>query len=202
MRDITVIEYMSLDGVIQAPGHASEDTDGGFAHGGWSNPFTPEHRRYISEAFQTAGAFLLGRRTYQIFAEHWPTVTDNDDEIAYALNTLPKYVVSTTLTNPQWAHTTIIKGDVVKELTALKGQPGRKIIVVGSSQLAHTLVQSRLVDQYQLWLHPVVLGAGKRLFTEETPMTALRLVDSKTTPTGLIILTYAPAAPMDQPAQP
>ncbi|SRR6266566_392104 len=195
MRDIVVIEYMSVDGVIQAPGHAGEDTDGGFAHGGWTGPYTAEHHRYISEAFQTAGAFLLGRRTYEIFAEYWPTVTDENDEIARALNTLPKYVASTILTEPQWTRTTII-GEVVQDVSKLKREPGRRIIVVGSSGLTRTLIEHGLVDEYQLWVHPVVLGTGKRLFTEETPMTALRLVDSKTTPNGLIILTYAPAVPM------
>jgi dihydrofolate reductase len=195
MRDIVVIEYMSVDGVIQAPGHAGEDTDGGFAHGGWTGPFMAEHRRYISEAIQTAGAFLFGRRTYEIFAEYWPTVTDEGDEIARALNTLPKYVASATLTEQQWTRTTII-GDVVQDVGKLKKEPGKRIIVPGSARLTRTLLRHGLVDEYQLWVHPVVLGTGKRLFTEDTPMTTLRLVDSKTTSNGLIILTYAPAAPL------
>jgi dihydrofolate reductase len=135
------------------------------------------------------------RGTYEIFAEYWRTVTGANDDLAHALNTLPKYVVSTTLTNPRWAHTTIIRGDVAAELTALKGQPGKTIICVGSSQLAHTLARHRLVERYQLWLHPVVLGRGKRLFDHESPATAFQLIDSMTTPTGLVILSYGPLGP-------
>jgi dihydrofolate reductase len=192
MRDIVVVEYTSLDGVIQAPGHAGEDTDGGFEHGGWTGPFMHEHRRYISEAFQGAGAFLLGRLTYQIFAAYWPSVTDENDDIARALNNLPKYVVSTTLTEAGWEGTTVIKSDVAGAVARLKQQPGKRIFVVGSSQLAQTLLQHNLVDEYQLWVHPIVLGSGKRLFREGSPTTALKLVDSKTTASGLVILTYEP----------
>ncbi len=151
-----------------------------------------DHRRYLSEHFQAAGAFLLGRRTYEIFAEYWPTVTDEEDEIARALNSLPKYVASTTLNEVQWEGTTLIKSDVAEEVARLKEQPGRDILVVGSSGLAQTLIQHDLVDEYQLWLHPVVLGSGKRLFREGAPATTLRLVDTKTTSSGLVILTYEP----------
>src|SRR5262245_3983140 len=193
MRDLVVIEYISLDGVIQAPGHAGEDPEGGFEHGGWTGPFMPEHRRYLSESYQGAGAFLLGRLTYQIFAAYWPTVTDENDDIARALNNLPKYVVSTTLTEASWKGTTVIKSDVAASVAKLKQQLGKPIFVVGSSQLAQTLVQHNLVDEYQLWVHPIVLGSGKRLFREGSPTTTLKLVDSKTTTSGLVILTYEPA---------
>src|SRR5262245_32150045 len=152
MRDILVVEYISLDGVIQAPGHAGEDPEGGFEHGGWTGPFMHEHGRYLSESFQSAGAFLLGRLTYEIFAAYWPSVTDENDEIARALNNLPKYVVSTTLTEAGWKGTTVIRSDVAASVGRLKQQPGKRIFAIGSSALAQTLLQHNLVDQYQLWL--------------------------------------------------
>lgn len=185
-----MVEYVSLDGVIQAPGHAREDPEGGFEHGGWTGPFMAEHRRYMSDRFRAAGAFLLGRLTYEIWAEYWPTVTDQDDDIAGALNRLPKYVASTTLLEPTWAGTTVLGADVPAEVAALKEHPGRDLYAFGSSKLTRTLMEHRLVDEYQLWLHPVVLGSGKRLFEEGTPTTSLRLVDAQTTRGGLVGLTY------------
>jgi dihydrofolate reductase len=194
VRRVVVVEYVSLDGVIQAPGHPGEDSEGGFDHGGWTGPFMDDHRRYLSEQFQAAGAVVLGRVTYQIFAAYWPTVTDEDDEIARALNSLPKYVASTTLDEAQWDGTTVIKSDVAEEVARLKEQPGRDILVVGSSGLAQSLMQHDLVDEYRLWVHPIVLGSGKRLFREGVPATTLRLVDTRTTSSGLVILTYQSAA--------
>ncbi len=194
MRKVVVVEYVSVDGVIQAPGHPGEDLEGGFEHGGWTGPFMNDHRRYLSEEFQAAGAFLLGRRTYEIFAAYWPMVTDEEDEIARALNSLPKYVASTTLDDAKWEGTTVIKSDVAEEVAKLKEQPGRDMLVVGSSGLAQTLMRHNLVDEYRLWVHPIVLGSGKRLFREGVPATTLRLVDTKTTSSGLVILTYQSAA--------
>ena len=190
MRNVVVVEYVSLDGVIQAPGHVEEDPEGGFEYGGWTGPFMADHRRYMVDAFRAADTILLGRVTYEIFAAVWPTVTDEDDEIARILNTVPKYVVSTTLNQVHWDATTVINGNVAEEVAKLKAQPGKDILVVGSSGLAQTLMQHDLVDAYQLWLHPVVLGRGKRLFREGSPTTTLRLVDSKTASSGLVILTY------------
>jgi dihydrofolate reductase len=192
MRKLIVAEYMSLDGVIQGPGHAGEDTDGGFEAGGWTQPLMPDHRRYNTESFQAAGAFLLGRQTYEIWAEYWPTVTDETDLIARALNEQPKYVASTTLDKANWKGTTIIR-DVPTDVARLKGQPGRPIIVMGSSVLAHALMDHGLVDEYQLWLHPVVLGRGKRLFREGGPRAQMRLIDCRVTTGGLVILTYEPS---------
>jgi len=190
MCKLIVIEYVSLDGVIQAPGHAGEDPEGDFPHGGWTGPLMPDHRRYNSDLFQTAGAFLLGRLTYDIWARYWPTVTDETDEIAHALSMLPKYVSSRTLESASWAGTTVIR-DVAREVAELKQQPGKPILVLGSSQLVQTLVDHDLIDEYQLWLHPVVLGAGKKLFRDQGPRLDLTLVDSTTTGNGLVILTYA-----------
>jgi dihydrofolate reductase len=151
----------------------------------------PDHRRYNTESFQTAGAFLLGRRTYEIWADYWPKVTDDSDLIALALNRQPKYVASATLKKADWEGTTIIR-DVAAEVPRIKSRPGRPIFVMGSSGLAQTLMAHSLVDEYQLWLHPVVLGRGKRLFREGGPHTEMRLVDSRTSAGGLVILTYEP----------
>jgi dihydrofolate reductase len=162
VRKLIVTEYLSLDGVIQAPGHAGEDSAGGFADGGWTGPYMADHRRYNSELYQTVGAFLLGRLTYEIFAAAWPKVTDEHDQIARALNTLPKYVASTSMWPEQatWAPTTILNGDLATEVSRLKEEPGRPILVAGSARLVQTLQRHDLVDEYRLWLHPVVLGGG------------------------------------------
>jgi dihydrofolate reductase len=196
VRKLIVAEYMSLDGVVQAPGHAGEDAAGGFAHGGWTGPYMADHWRYNNELYQTVGAFLLGRLTYEIFAAAWPAVTDEDNQIARALNTLPKYVASTTLRQEQatWAGTTILKGDIATEVTRLKEQPGRPILVTGSARLVLTLQRHDLIDEYRLWLHPVVLGGGKRLFADGAAPVGFRLVDGTTTSGGLALLTYERAA--------
>jgi dihydrofolate reductase len=193
---LVVVEYVSLDGVIQAPGHAGEDPDGGFVHGGWTGPFMAEHRRYNSRLFPTASGFLMGRRTYEIFAASWPTVTDPADRIAHALNGRPKYVAATTPFQPAWAGTTVLTGDVAEQVAKLKQQPGGPLLVVGSATLAQMLLSRDLVDEYQLMLHPVVLGSGKRLFDDRgTDRVDLRLVDSTTTEGGLVLLTYRTEQP-------
>jgi len=192
MSSIVVIEYTSLDGVIQGPGHAGEDTDDDFRQGGWTGPFMAEHGRYLSALFQAAGGFLLGRRTYDIWAAFWPTVTDQSDQIARALNARPKYVASATLTAPAWAGTTVLR-DVPGEVARLREQAGQPILLMGSSALAQSLTTYGLVDEYQLWVHPVVLGGGKKLFRHGGPAISLRLADSTTTAGGLVILTYQPA---------
>ena len=193
MSKLVVIEYVSLDGVIQGPGHSGEDLEGGFTQGGWTGPLMPDHRRYNTESFQTAGAFLLGRVTYEIWAAYWPTVTDDGDLIARALNQRPKYVASTTLQRADWKGTSVIR-DVPTEVARLKSQPGRPIFVMGSSGLAQTLMAHQLVDEYQLWLHPVVLGNGKKLFRDGGPPIQMKLVDSRISGGGLAILTYEPTA--------
>jgi dihydrofolate reductase len=192
MSKIAVIEYTSLDGVIQGPGHAGEDTDGGFQQGGWTGPFMAEHGHYLSPLFQAAGGFLLGRRTYDIWAPYWPTVTDERDQIARALNSRPKYVASATLTDPGWAGTTVLR-DAPGAVARLRKQPGGPILLMGSSALAHSLMAHGLVDEYQLWVHPVVLGGGKKLFRDGGPTISLTLADSTTTAGGLVILTYQPS---------
>ena len=192
MSTIVVIEYTSLDGVIQGPGHAGEDTDGGFQRGGWTVPFMAEHGRYLSPLFQAAGGFLLGRRTYDIWARYWPTVTDEKDQIARALNSRPKYVASATLEEPAWEGTTVLR-DVPGEVAELRKQPGGQILLMGSSALTQSLMAHGLVDEYQLWVHPLVLGGGKKLFRDGGPAISLRLADSTTTAEGLVILSYEPS---------
>ena len=192
MSKIAVIEYTSLDGVIQGPGHTGEDTDGGFQQGGWTGPFMAEHGQYLSPLFQAADGFLLGRRTYDIWAQYWPTVTDESDQIARALNSRPKYVASATLEEPAWEGTTVLR-DVPGEVAELRKQPGKPILLMGSSALAQSLMAYGLVDEYQLLVHPVVLGGGKKLFRDGGPTISLRLADSTTTPGGLVILTYRPS---------
>jgi dihydrofolate reductase len=196
VRKLIVAEYLSLDGVVQAPGHAGEDSAGGFAHGGWTVPYMADHRRYNGELYQSVGAFLLGRLTYEIFAAAWPAVTDEHDRIARALNTLPKYVASTSLRPEQatWAGTTILKGDIATEVARLKEESGGPILVAGSARLVQTLQRHDLVDEYRLWLHPVVLGGGKRLFADGAAPVAFRLVDAMATSGGLALLTYERAA--------
>lgn len=193
MRKLIVAEYASLDGVIQGPGHDGEDREGGFEGGGWTQPQMPDHRRYNTELYQTVGAFLLGRRTYEIWLEYWPKVTDENNQIARALNTQPKYVASKTLDKAEWEGTTIIR-DLAAEVPRLKAEDGKPILVAGSSDLAQTLMALGLVDQYQLWLHPVVLGGGKRLFREGGPRVDLQLVDCRATSGGLVIATYEKVA--------
>jgi dihydrofolate reductase len=189
-RRVVVVEYVSLDGVVQAPGHGEEDSDGGFPHGGWTGPFMADHRHYMQAVLCTAGAVLLGRRTYEIFAGYWPTVTDPGDEIARALNDLPRYVASTTLTDPRWAGTTVLTGDVAAAVAELKASPGKDLLVIGSSGLAGTLTRHDLVDEYQLWWHPVVLGGGKRLFPDGSPHRTMHLIDAISAASGLVICRY------------
>lgn len=191
MRRLIITTFLSLDGVMQGPGAPHEDRSGGFAHGGWMVPFADEDLgRLVTAWIGQASAFLLGRGTYDIFAAHWPKVTDPNDGIARALNTLPKYVASTTLKNPAWHATTVIQGDVVQAVRALKQEGTGEIQVHGSAGLAQTLIAHDLIDEYRLWLHPVVLGSGKRLFASGAVPAALSLTATQTTSTGVVIHTY------------
>jgi len=193
---LTVTTFVTLDGVYQAPGGPGEDDEGGFRHGGWSFPYADgDSGAVIVEWITKAGAFLLGRKTYDIFASYWPKQTDPDNPIATALNTLPKYVASTTLSSADWQNTTILSGDVVAEVAKLKEQPGRELQVHGSGQLAQTLIEADLIDEYLLYYHPVHLGTGKKLFRDGAPARSLKLVDSKTTGAGVIIARYQPDGP-------
>jgi dihydrofolate reductase len=193
MRKVIVSEFLSLDGVMQGPGASDEDRSGGFEHGGWQMPYFDEAAgNAVAEGMAEADGFLMGRRTYDIMAPFWPAQPP-DDPFASVMNRLHKYVASTTLKEPlEWQNSTLIKGDLAQEVGKLKQQPGKDLQVIGSGQLAQSLMQLGLVDQYALMIHPIVLGSGKRLFPEG-PKIPLKLVDSKSTSTGVLIATYEPA---------
>jgi dihydrofolate reductase len=194
MGTLTIATFMTLDGVMQAPGGPDEDREGGFEHGGWSFPyFSEDMGEAINDAFAKAEAILLGRRTYEIFAASWPNFPDKDDPVASRLNTLPKYVVSTTLEKADWEPTTIVRGDVPAEVAQLKEQYAGEIQVHGSAGLAQTLHAHGLIDEYRLFIEPVVLGTGKRLFEAGAAPTALRLVESTPMGKGAVLATYQPA---------
>lgn len=198
MSILTATMFLSLDGVIQAPGLPDEDRSGGFELGGWQVPYFDEDlMRLAAERFAQADAFLLGRRTYETFAAYWPNVEDPTDPIATPLNRLPKYVASRTLDTVHWHNSTLLAGDVVEAVAALKRRPGREIQVHGSAALLQTLMRHNLVDEYLLWIYPVVLGGGKRLFPEGCAPGAMKLIDSRTTGSGAVALTYRPAGPVE-----
>jgi dihydrofolate reductase len=178
---------------MQGPGGPDEDRSEGFDRGGWLVPLFDEATgQFITEIFDKADAFLLGRRTYEIFAGYWPKVTDSSDPVASRLNGLAKYVVSTRLRSADWHNSTIVKGDIAAEVARLKGMPGRELQVHGSGTLARTLLENDLVDEWRLLVFPVIVGAGRRLFPDMGVSTGLRLVDSRTTPSGVAIHVYQP----------
>jgi dihydrofolate reductase len=193
MSEVVVFENVTLDGVMQAPGRPDEDRRGGFTHGGWAAPyFDPLMASVAGEGISKGGALLLGRRTYEDFASFWPTAPDNLPFTA-VMNEFQKYVVSTTLDEPlSWSNSTLLKGDAVQAVGELKERSDQNLTVLGSGELARTLMQHGLVDQFILLIHPLVLGTGLRLFPDGIPTTALTLVDSKTTGTGVIIAAYQP----------
>ncbi len=190
MRKIVVSEFMSLDGVMQAPGGKDEDTEGGFTQGGWTFPYWhdeigAEFARVMSET----GAFLLGRKTWQIHGGAFEPMAEGDP-FGDVMNAMPKYVVSTTLTSPAaWRNSTLINGNVIEEVRALKAQPGKNIVIDGSSALIHTLAQHDLIDEYHLIVYPVALGGGKKVFPDGVRIN-LRLVEARPLPSGVVLTHY------------
>lgn len=192
MRKLIVAEFVTLDGVIQAPGAADEDTDGGFVHGGWTFPYWHDDiGAHFFQAMEQADALLLGRKTWQIHAGAFEPMPAGDP-FGDVMNSMQKYVVSTTLASTQeWRNSTLIRRDVVEEVRNLKAQAGKDILIDGSSVLVHTLVENDLVDEYSLHVYPLVLGSGKRLFPDGKRIN-LKLVESKALPTGVMFQQYQP----------
>lgn len=191
---LTTTTNVSVDGVMQGLGGPDEDRSGGFDRGGWAIPLLDtEAGEYLNQVYGRAAAFLFGRRTYEIFAGYWGAMTDTStNPIAAALNSRPKYVVSTSLTDPQWAGTTVLTGDVAAAISDLKAHQDGELVVPGSGALVRWLLANDLVDQLDLLTYPVVVGQGARLFPDFGPDIALDLVDSRTTSRGITIQTYLP----------
>ncbi len=193
MRNIVVSEFVSLDNVMQAPGGPEEDTEGGFTHGGWTRSFWhDEIGAHFFQAMSQSDTLLLGRKTWQIHGGGFEPMPAGDP-FGDIMNTTPKYVVSTTLpTASAWRNSTLISGNVVEEVRALKAQPGKNIVIDGSSVLVHTLAQHDLVDEYSLFVYPVVLGSGKKLFPDSLRLN-LRLVEATPIPSGVVLMRYVRA---------
>jgi dihydrofolate reductase len=197
MGELVVGTFVTLDGVMQAPGGPDEDRDGGFVHGGWLVPhFDEEMGAAMDEQMGRAGALLLGRRTYEIFAAHWPRMPD-DDPMAARLSALPKHVASRTLDRVDWRNSTLIEGEVEAAVGALKQRDGGGIHVTGSCDLIQTLIAADLVDEYRLWVFPVLLGTGKRLFGSGTAPAGLELTGSRSFATGATLQVYRRAGALE-----
>ncbi|WP_326945091.1 dihydrofolate reductase family protein [Amycolatopsis sp. NBC_01307] len=194
MAELIVTTFLSLDGVYQGPGGVEEDPSGGFDQGGWVTPFYEDDMAaYAAEWLGQAGSLLIGRRTYDIFVQYWPKATDQDDPVAVAMNTLPKYVVSRTLSGSDWSGVSVVDGDVVEFVRELKARPGGEIQVHGSGDLLQTLIAHDLVDEYRLWLYPVVLGQGRKLFPEGVAPKSFEHVETRRTSSGANVLVLRPA---------
>lgn len=192
MRKLVVFEWMSLDGVVQAPAYADEDTSGGFTHGGWHLRYFEERSmKWVVENVSRAGGYLLGRRTYEVFAAHWPKASPKEQPLARPLNTKPKYVASRTLAEPlAWQNSTLLKGSVTESVARLKREGGGDLLLIGSTELVATLLAHDLVDELRLMIDPVILGGGKRFFRDDGACRRFALATSETTPTGAILATY------------
>jgi dihydrofolate reductase len=195
MRKVIVNEFLALDGTAQAPGAEDEDTSGGFQHGGW-------HMQYVDDAFmdrvtrgiEEAGGFLLGRRTYDIFAAYWPTAPEDVQVVAVPLNTKPKHVASRTRTGQlEWQNSSVLEGELPEAVAALKAEDGGDLLVIGSTELVQELIKHGLVDEFQLVIDPLLVGGGKRIFPDDGGLRPLRLVDHEVTGAGAIMATYVPA---------
>lgn len=193
MRKIIVAEFVSLDNVMQAPGGPEEDTEGGFTHGGWTGPFWHDDiGAHFFEEMTRCDTFLLGRKTWQTHGGAFEPMPDGDP-FGDVMNNMQKYVVSTTLTSASaWRNSTLISNNVVEEVRKLKAQPGKNIVIDGSSVLVHTLAEHDLIDEYNLLIYPIVLGNGKKLFAQGQNI-QLRLIESKPFPSGVVLMRYARA---------
>lgn len=195
MSKIVVVNNLTLDGVMQAPGRPDEDLRGGFTHGGWALPYNDEVMgRVMGEGMAQAGPLLFGRRTYLDFFAVWPNRTNNP--FTDVLNNAQKYVASRTLEEPlPWVNSTLLKGDATEELARIKEQPGKDIVVLGSGELVQALMRRNLVDEFVLLIHPLILGSGRRLLPDGGALATFRLSNTVTTTTGVVIATYQSIAP-------
>jgi dihydrofolate reductase len=191
MSKVVVLTNLTLDGVMQGPAGPDEDRRGGFEHGGWAAPYAAMEA--TGNNFASAGALLFGRRTYENFYAVWPKQTNSP--YTEFLNTIPKYVASTTLMEPlPWSNSTLLKGDAAQAVSQLKEQPGKNLLIMGSGELIQSLMRANLIDDYVLLIHPLVLGSGRRLFPDGGAAATLRLVATSTTDKGVVIATYQPAS--------
>lgn len=191
MSKVVVLTNLTLDGVMQGPAGPDEDRRGGFEHGGWAAPYAAMEA--TGNTFASAGALLFGRRTYENFYAVWPKQTNSP--YTEFLNTIPKYVASTTLKEPlPWSNSTLLKGDAAQAVSQLKEQPGKDLLIMGSGELIQSLMRANLIDDYVLLIHPLVLGSGRRLFPDGGAAATLRLVATSTTDKGVVIATYQPAS--------
>jgi len=191
MRKLIVSTFLTLDGVMQAPGGPGEDDSGGFAHGGWSvNYWDEQVGQFMTETMSAPFAFVLGRKTYDIFAAHWPHASEDDG--AKQMNDATKYVASRSHPTLEWSNSVLVEGDAAEGIAALKEEDGPELQVHGSANLIQTLLRHNLVDQYRLLIFPVVIGSGKRLFADGTIPSGLQLVDSTVSTTGVVMATYEP----------
>ncbi|WP_374077138.1 dihydrofolate reductase family protein [Bdellovibrio bacteriovorus] len=190
MRKLIVISFLTLDGVMQAPGAKDEDPEGGFKYGGWQLPFMEDFDSAMLDDIGKAGALLLGRKTYDIFAAYWPTTGKSMEWWGEFMNNVTKYVASNTLKKTEWQNSILLEGDVAKAVTKIKEEAGNNIYMFGSGDLCQTLMRHHLIDEYFLMIHPLTLGAGKRLFHQDGPKQDFELLKSKTTKSGILELTY------------
>jgi dihydrofolate reductase len=191
MSKVVVLTNLTLDGVMQGPARPDEDRRGGFEHGGWAAPYAAMEA--TGNNFASAGALLFGRRTYENFYAVWPKQTNSP--YTEFLNTIPKYVASTTLKEPlPWSNSTLLKGDAAQAVSQLKQQPGKDLLIMGSGELIQSLMRANLIDDYVLLIHPLVLGSGRRLFPDGGAAATLRLVATSTTDKGVVIASYQPAS--------
>ena len=191
MSKVVVLTNLTLDGVMQGPARPDEDRRGGFEHGGWAAPYAAMEA--TGNNFASAGALLFGRRTYENFYAVWPKQTNSP--YTEFLNTIQKYVASTTLKEPlPWSNSTLLKGDAAQAVSQLKQQPGKDLLIMGSGELIQSLMRANLIDDYVLLIHPLVLGSGRRLFPDGGAAATLRLVATSTTDKGVVIATYQPAS--------
>jgi dihydrofolate reductase len=191
---LTATTFVTIDGVMQSPGAPQEDPRGGFDLGGWLPPlFDDETGQYMNVVFDQASAFLLGRRTYESMAGYWPTVDDPAIRVGVQLNSLPKHVVTTTLKELAWEGSVPMSGDIPEQVRELKREPGKELQIHGSGSLVRLLTGHGLVDAFRLVVFPVVLGRGQRLFADGVPPAAMRLTDSRSTASGIVIHTYETA---------